>query len=106
MEFIETRLKGAFLVRLKGVEDHRGFFARAWCKDEFLQHGLNANMVQLNVGFSHKKGTLRGIHYQENPHEEAKFVRCTRGAIYDVLVDIRADSATCGTVDRRGTYRR
>ena len=96
MEFIETRLKGAFLIRLKGVEDHRGFFARAWCKDEFLQHGLNANMVQLNVGFSHKKGTLRGIHYQENPHEEAKFVRCTRGAIYDVLVDIRADSATCG----------
>ena len=64
------------------------------------------NMVQLNVGFSHKKGTLRGVHYQENPHEEAKFVRCTRGAIYDVLVDLRRKFANSRAVDRRRTYRR
>ena len=71
MEFTETKLKGAFLVRLKKIEDQRGFFARGWCQDEFKAHGLNPNMLQLNVGFSHKKGTLRGMHYQEAPHAEA-----------------------------------
>jgi dTDP-4-dehydrorhamnose 3,5-epimerase len=96
MEFVETKLKGAFIVRLKGIEDHRGFFARGWCQNEFLQHGLNPAMVQLNVGFSHRKGTLRGMHYQEQPHHEAKFVRCTRGAIYDVVVDLRLNSPTRG----------
>jgi len=94
MEFTETKLKGAFLVRLKKIVDERGFFARGWCREEFAQHGLNPGMIQLNVGFSHKKGTLRGMHYQEAPHAEAKFIRCTRGAIYDVLVDLRADSPT------------
>jgi dTDP-4-dehydrorhamnose 3,5-epimerase len=94
MEFTETRLKGAFLVRLKRIEDHRGFFARGWCREEFGSQGLNADMVQLNVGFSHKRGTLRGLHYQESPHAEAKFVRCTRGAIFDVIVDLRPDSPT------------
>ena len=94
MEFTETKLKGAFLVRLKSIEDHRGYFARAFCRDEFLAHGLNGNMIQLNVGFSHAKGTLRGLHYQQAPHQEAKFVRCTRGAIYDVIVDVRRDSPT------------
>jgi dTDP-4-dehydrorhamnose 3,5-epimerase len=96
MEFTETRLKGAFLVGLKKIEDHRGFFARGWCHDEFARHGLNPNMVQLNVGFSHTKGTVRGMHYQEPPHDEAKFVRCTRGAIFDVIVDLRAGSPTHG----------
>ena len=96
MEFVETPLKGAYVVRLKKISDDRGFFARGFCHDEFAAHGLNGNMVQLNVGFSHKKGTLRGLHYQTAPHEEAKFVRCTRGAIYDVIVDLRADSPTRG----------
>jgi dTDP-4-dehydrorhamnose 3,5-epimerase len=94
MEFTETNLKGAFVVGLKRIEDHRGFFARGWCRDEFAQHGLNPNMVQLNVGFSQNKGTLRGLHYQVAPHEEAKFVRCTRGAIFDVIVDLRPGSPT------------
>lgn len=96
MEFIETPLKGAFLVRLKKIEDHRGYFARAWCQEELAQHGLNPNMVQLNTGFSHRRGTLRGMHYQVSPHEEAKFVRCTRGAIHDVIVDLRSGSPTQG----------
>jgi len=94
MEFTETRLPGAYLVRLKKIADHRGFFARGWCRDEALAHGLNPNMVQLNIGFSPRKGTLRGLHFQLQPHEEAKFVRCTRGAIFDVIVDLRPDSAT------------
>ena len=94
MEFTETILKGAFVVRLKKFEDERGFFARAWCQQEFLEHGLNPQMVQLNTGFSHRRGTVRGMHYQLAPHAEAKFIRCTRGAIYDVLLDLRAGSPT------------
>ena len=96
MEFTETKLKGAFLIGLQKIEDHRGFFARGWCRDEFATHGLNPDMVQLNVGFSHKKGTLRGLHYQDPPHQEAKLVRCTRGAIFDVIVDLRSGSPTRG----------
>jgi len=96
MEFEPTKLPGAFLVKLKKIEDHRGYFARGWCKDEFSKHGLDPEMMQLNVGFSHTKGTVRGLHYQEAPHAEVKFVRCTRGVIFDVVVDIRPDSATCG----------
>ena len=96
MEFIETHLKGCFLVRPKRIEDQRGFFARAWCQDEFSKHGLNPNATQLNVAFSLRRGTVRGIHYQVKPYEEAKFVRCTRGAIYDVVVDLRDDSPTRG----------
>jgi dTDP-4-dehydrorhamnose 3,5-epimerase len=96
MEFTETALKGAFLVAFTKIEDHRGFFARAWCRDEFARHGLNPNMVQLNIGFSLKKGTVRGLHYQDPPHQEAKFVRCTRGAIFDVIVDLRPGSPTRG----------
>ena len=96
MEFIETGLKGAFTIRQKKIEDHRGYFARAWCREEFIQHGLNPNMLQLNTAFSFQRGTVRGMHYQEKPHEEAKLIRCTRGAIYDVIVDLRPDSPTCG----------
>jgi dTDP-4-dehydrorhamnose 3,5-epimerase len=96
MEFTETALKGAYVVQLKRIEDQRGFFARGFCRDEFLTHGLNANMLQLNIGFSHLKGTLRGLHYQEAPHQEAKLMRCTRGAIYDVIVDLRPGSPTLG----------
>ncbi len=94
MEFTETEIKGAFVVRLKKIEDHRGYFARGWCREEFAKHGLNPNMLQLNTGFTHKQGTLRGMHYQDAPHAEAKFVRCTRGAIYDVIIDLRPDSPT------------
>src|SRR6266542_295722 len=96
MEFIETALKGAFLIRQKKIEDHRGYFARAWCREEFIQHGLNPDMLQLNTAFSFLRGTVRGMHYQEKPHEEAKLIRCTRGAIYDVIIDLRPDSPTCG----------
>jgi dTDP-4-dehydrorhamnose 3,5-epimerase len=96
MEFIETALKGAFLIRQKKIEDHRGYFARAWCREEFIQHGLNSNMLQLNTAFSFQRGTVRGMHYQEKPHEEAKLMRCTRGAIYDVIIDLRPDSPSRG----------
>jgi len=94
MLFTATKLSGAFLVSQRKIEDHRGFFARAWCTEEFAQHGLAANMVQLNTSFSLKRGTLRGVHYQLPPYAEAKFVRCTRGAIFDVIVDLRRDSPT------------
>jgi dTDP-4-dehydrorhamnose 3,5-epimerase len=96
MEFDETSLKGAFIVRVKKIEDDRGYFGRAWCCDEFLDHGLNPRMVQLNVGFSRLRGTVRGMHYQLRPHAEAKFIRCTRGAIFDVVIDLREDSPTFG----------
>jgi dTDP-4-dehydrorhamnose 3,5-epimerase len=96
MRFTETNLPGAFLVDLNRIEDERGFFARGWCMDEFARHGLVAAMTQLNVGYSHKRGSLRGLHYQEHPHQEAKFVRCTRGAIFDVILDLRPDSPTHG----------
>lgn len=96
MEFEPTRLAGAYLVRQKKLVDARGYFARVWCSEEFRQHGLDPTIVQINTGLSHKAGTLRGMHYQEAPHAEAKFVRCTRGAIFDVVVDLRPDSPTRG----------
>ena len=96
MEFIETGLNGAYLVQLKKIEDERGYFARAWCRDEFLKHGLNSQILQLNVGFNKLRGTVRGMHFQLPPHSEAKFVRCTRGAIFDVMIDLREDSPTFG----------
>jgi dTDP-4-dehydrorhamnose 3,5-epimerase len=96
MEFTSTPLAGAFVVSLKRIEDDRGFFARGWCRDEFAAHGLVRDMTQLNVGFSHRKGTVRGLHFQLPPHAEAKFVRCTRGAVFDVIVDLRPESPTRG----------
>src|SRR5438105_7541504 len=96
MEFNETSLKGAYLVRPTKIEDERGYFARAWCSEEFLRQGLTAQMRQLNVGFSRRLGTVRGMHYQVAPRAEAKFVRCTRGGIYDVLIDLRPGSPTAG----------
>lgn len=94
MIFTETQLRGAFIVDLERLEDERGFFARSWCQDEFTKHGLNPRLVQCSVSFSRKRGTVRGIHYQIAPYEEAKMVRCTQGAIYDVIIDLRPDSAT------------
>jgi dTDP-4-dehydrorhamnose 3,5-epimerase len=94
MKFVETELTGAFIVVPERLEDERGFFARTWCRKEFEQHGLNPNMVQCNISFNRKKGTLRGMHYQVFPFEEGKLVRCTMGAIYDVIIDLRPDSKT------------
>jgi dTDP-4-dehydrorhamnose 3,5-epimerase len=94
MTFEETELKGAFVVGLKKIEDNRGFFARAWCQKEFADAGLNANLVQINLAVSHKAGTLRGMHFQEAPHAEAKLIRCTRGRIFDVMIDLRPESPT------------
>lgn len=94
MLFTETRLKGAFIVDLEVREDERGFFARSWCNNEFVEHGINPDLVQCNISFNIKKGTLRGMHYQSEPFPEAKVVRCTMGTIYDVIVDLRPDSLT------------
>ena len=94
MEFTETKLKGAFVIDIKRLEDERGFFARTFCKKEFEEHGLNPDLVQANLSFNHRKGTLRGLHYQKDPHQEAKLVRCARGALYDVIVDLRPASST------------
>jgi dTDP-4-dehydrorhamnose 3,5-epimerase len=94
MIFRETGLAGAYLIDLERHVDDRGFFARAWCRDEFAAHGLAMDIVQSNVSFSPVAGTLRGLHYQRPPHWEAKLVQCVRGAIYDVIVDLRPESRT------------
>jgi len=94
MKFVETKLKGAFIVEPERLEDERGFFARTFCQKEFEKQGLNSRVEQCNVSFNKKKGTLRGMHYQTSPHQEAKLISCIRGGIYDVIVDLRPDSAT------------
>jgi dTDP-4-dehydrorhamnose 3,5-epimerase len=94
MTFHETKLAGVFEIRPEFKPDERGFFARTWCQREFEEHGLNPQLAQCNVSFSKQKGTLRGIHYQAAPSLEAKLVRCARGAIYDVVVDLRPESPT------------
>jgi dTDP-4-dehydrorhamnose 3,5-epimerase len=92
--FTQTELKGAFVIEPEKVEDERGFFARSWCQREFRENGLNPGIVQCNISFNRKRGTLRGMHYQEAPYEEARLVRCTSGAIYDVIVDLRSSSSS------------
>src|ERR1700749_1838838 len=92
MTFHETKLPGVFEVHLACNSDERGFFARSWCQQEFESHGLNPKLVQCNVSFNVRKGTLRGMHYQVEPFQEAKLVRCTSGGIYDVVVDLRPSS--------------
>jgi dTDP-4-dehydrorhamnose 3,5-epimerase len=94
MIFHDTKLAGVFEIEIEPMRDERGFFARSWCSEEFAKHGLNPVTVQCNVAFNEKKGTLRGLHYQAEPYPEAKLVRCTRGAIYDVIVDLRPKSLT------------
>jgi dTDP-4-dehydrorhamnose 3,5-epimerase len=96
MRFTETRLKGAFLIDLERHEDERGFFARSFCEREFAARGLVARYPQCNVSYNRSRGTLRGMHYQAAPHREAKLVRCTAGAVHDVIVDLRAGSPTRG----------
>ena len=96
MDFVETKLTGCFLVQVKKIVDQRGYFGRGFCRDEFTRNHLNPNVTQLNIGFSTQRGTLRGMHYQEMPHAEAKLVRCTRGSIFDVVIDLRSESPTAG----------
>ena len=94
MILTETKLKGAFVIDIERREDSRGFFARAFCQHEFEAKGLKAVIAQANVAFNHKKGTLRGMHFQCPPAAETKLVRCTRGAILDIIVDLRPESPT------------
>lgn len=96
MKFTETELKGGYIIDIQKIEDDRGFFARGWCKNEFEEHGISSNLAQANISFNKYKGTLRGLHYQASPYEEAKLVRCTKGGIFDVMVDLREDSPTYG----------
>ena len=94
MIFSETQLQGAFVIDLDRREDNRGFFARAFCQHEFAEHGLNPVIAQANIAFNQRQGTLRGMHFQFPPAAETKLVRCTRGAILDIIVDLRPESPT------------
>jgi len=94
MIFTETKLNGAYVIEIQKLEDIRGFFARVWCKNEFETHGLISHLTQTNISFSKKEGTLRGMHYQVEPNQESKLIRCTKGAIYDVIIDLRPNSPT------------
>lgn len=94
MRFVQTKLAGAFIIEMEPREDERGFFARTFCAREFEEQGLSGRFVQCSISLNRKKGTLRGLHYQLPPACEVKLVRCTAGALYDVIVDLRRDSAT------------
>jgi len=94
MTFLETPLNGAFVVDLEPKADERGFFVRVWCEEEFAAHGLDATIAQASLSYNQCRGTLRGLHYRVAPHAESKIVRCIRGAIYDVVVDLRPGSAS------------
>jgi dTDP-4-dehydrorhamnose 3,5-epimerase len=96
MKFVETPIAGVWIVELEPMTDERGYFARTWCEAEFQARGLKSRFVQSSVSFNLRRGTLRGMHYQSSPYEEAKLVRCTRGALYDVALDLRPQSATYG----------
>jgi dTDP-4-dehydrorhamnose 3,5-epimerase len=94
MRFQETKLQGAFLIDPERREDERGFFARVFCVEEFQTLGLETSLVQCSISFNRQKGTLRGMHFQTSPFEEVRLVRCTMGAVYDVMLDLRPSSAT------------
>lgn len=94
MKFNETSIRGVFLIDLDLMKDDRGFFARTYCRQKFSEFGLNPQLEQCNLSYNLKKGTLRGMHFQVSPHAEAKLVRCIRGSIYDVVIDLRPDSPT------------
>jgi dTDP-4-dehydrorhamnose 3,5-epimerase len=94
MIFTETKLKDAYIIEIEPIEDERGFFARSFCQKEFERHGISINIAQCNISYNKTKGTLRGMHYQVAPHEEAKIVSCIRGSIYDIIIDLRPDSST------------
>lgn len=94
MIFADTNIKGVFIIEPEVINDERGFFACTWSQEEFEKRGLNPRLVQCNMSFNHKRGTVRGMHFQQKPHEETKLVRCTRGAMFDVALDLRPDSPT------------
>ena len=96
MIFTATNLDNAFVVDIEKHEDARGFYARAWCKEEFEEKGIIADFVQSNISYSHVRGTLRGLHYQLSPHQEAKLFRCISGAVFNVIIDLRPASPTAG----------
>ena len=96
MIFRETSLPGVFVIEPQPAHDERGFFARTWCREEFAAHGLTPALAQCSVSWNRARGTVRGLHWQAAPHAEAKLVRCTRGAIHDVALDVRAGSPTRG----------
>lgn len=94
MIFTKTKLEGAYIIDVEKREDERGFFARTFCANEFAEAGLEDKFVQANMSFNYKKGTLRGMHFQKAPYQEDKLVRCTKGALFDVIIDLRKDSPT------------
>jgi len=94
MIFTETKLAGAYIIDIEPIKDERGFFARTWCQKEFQEIGLNFDLVQCNISYNKRKGTVRGMHYQASPFDEAKLVRCVRGSIYDVIIDLRSNSTS------------
>ena len=94
MKFIPQKIHNSFIVEIEKNEDERGFFARTYDIDEFKKHGLNSKIVQCNINYTKKKGTVKGLHYQKTPFEEAKLIRCIRGSVYSVIVDLRPDSPT------------
>jgi len=94
MRFIPTHLAGAYLIEPETVSDERGFFARTWCRNEFAGKGLNPNLVQCNISYNKARGSARGMHYQKVPHAETKLVKCTQGAVYDVIIDLRSGAKT------------
>lgn len=94
MLFCATKLPGVFEIHIESKPDERGFFARTWCQREFKAHGLSAKLVQCSLSFNREKGTLRGMHYQAAPYEETKLVRCTKGSVYDVVLDLRRSLPT------------
>jgi dTDP-4-dehydrorhamnose 3,5-epimerase len=92
--FYQTSLKDAYVLELEQIADERGFFARIWCEEELESHGLDGDLAQCSLSFNHNKGTLRGMHFQVPPHAETKLIRCTKGTIFDVIIDLRARSST------------
>ncbi len=112
MKFTALSVAGSYLVEPEPVEDERGFFARTFCREEFARHGLNPGLMQCNVSYNRLGGTLRGMHYQKAPYAEAKLVRCTAGVIFDVVLDLRPESASylrwegiqIGAEDHRAIY--
>jgi dTDP-4-dehydrorhamnose 3,5-epimerase len=94
MHFTPSRISGAWVIEISPIHDHRGFFAMTWLPDELRRHGIDPALAQCNLSFNHKRGTLRGMHFQRAPHGQAKIVRATRGALLDVIVDLRPESPT------------
>src|SRR5690606_27980169 len=95
MKFTPAPLSGAWLIEPEPREDERGWFARSWCAREFEEHGLDSSLAQCNISYNRSRGTLRGMHFQKPPHTEAKLVRCTAGAVFDVIIDLREESPSC-----------